>query len=156
MQHMLEHGGVAHRSILCNVLQTSISQVASDIHAVAVLGKVLECCTDEEKMLLIGELLAKQGSLSRMARTRYGHTTAKLVLELADAFSCGLEEAARQLAAEADTLRVTRYGRSVMTCLTSLLDGTPVPRHELSEQMQEDIVEQMHPPSRSMSEALSL
>lgn len=163
MKHMFEHGTASHTTMLSKSMQKSIYQVATDLNAVGVLGKALESCSEDEVALLIGGLLAEKGLLAKMARTRCGHATAKLLLEMADAPS--LEEAHRQLEADVGSLRPTRYGRSVLTCLASLLKGAPVPSDELSEELQLDQLlvqrsgsfgEQVRSRSYSVSEELSL
>jgi len=114
MQHVLEHGTPDHQHRLTLILEKNAREVAWDGRAQAVLGKAL-CHGSPEAQLILARALVRNSALVAMARTRYGSTAVKLVLEIVDGDD--FTEAKRQLSEEMSSLRATRYGRVVVACL---------------------------------------
>jgi len=78
------------------------------------LGKAL-CHGAQEDQLLLAQTLIRHEALVAMSRTRHGSAAVKLVLEVVDGED--QEEAKRQLSEEMTSLRASRYGRVVVSCL---------------------------------------
>jgi pumilio RNA-binding family len=111
VQHMLEHGTDTQRQTLCRTLAPHVSILGLDSYACAVLGKALSHCRSEDQARLAQAILDVPRLLFSMARTRHGHITAKLVLQVAE--GAQLNEAITQLSDNLESLRSSRYGRFV-------------------------------------------
>jgi len=118
MQHVLEHGTESWRREFAKILERKLGAVGTDVNGGAVLGKAFAYATHEDQVSLATGLVSEPGLLVKVARTRYGHGAVKIALQLLS--GSGLADAQQQLLAEADSLRLTRYGRSVLGCLESL------------------------------------
>lgn len=115
MQHVLEQGDASTRHRLSEFLSTHARAVGSDSCGCAVMGKALMLGAGDDQTMLARALLREQGLLAAMARSRYGHTAVKAVLNL-------LEDAERsdaqcQLRNASGALCASRYGRSVLASL---------------------------------------
>lgn len=111
MQHLLEHGQEAQRHLIATQLQQQAFSVASDSFARAVVSKALLYADAHDKVVLARAILQEPGLIASMARTRHGHTGAKLMLVILQGPDC--EEAHRQLSEDVAALRSSRYGRFV-------------------------------------------
>jgi len=115
MQHLLDHGTESQRHRLTSVLVTHAYAMGSDGYACGVVRKALSVSAHDDQVALARALLAERGLLTVMARNRHGHIAAKLVLQALEGDD--LELARRQLAADAQSLSTSRYGRFVVACL---------------------------------------
>jgi len=122
IQHLFEYGTQEQRCRLTGIFEHHAKALGKDDHGRAVLSKALSHVGSEERTSLARALLQEQGLLVRMARTRHGHAAVKSVLMALD----GPErEAARgQLLEGVATLRMSRYGRTVVACLSQPLIGS--------------------------------
>mmetsp|Transcript_9604 Transcript_9604/g.19788 ORF Transcript_9604/g.19788 Transcript_9604/m.19788 type:complete len:430 (-) Transcript_9604:392-1681(-) len=121
MQHLLEHGQASQRRKLIDLLRQNPSVAASDCYARAVISKALNHGAREDQVALSRAVLQEPGLLTTMARTRHGHVAAKFVLLHLD--GPDQDEARRQLIADLEVIRASRYGRFVVACL----DATDAP-----------------------------
>jgi len=116
MQHVLDYGEMEYKKAVCWLMEPHVPTFGVDCYACAVLGKALQSqelnedgsCID----ILVSAILRGSGLLTAMARTRHGHITAKLVVQVAK--SPYIEEAQRQLSTTTESLRSSRYGRFVI------------------------------------------
>lgn len=115
MQHILEHSSSEHKLTLCRMLEPHAATLGADFFACAVLGKALCHGCPKDQSCIAQALLDVPGLLVSMAHTKNGHITAKLVLQLAEVQQ--VHEAQNQIVAAAETLRGSRYGRSVISYL---------------------------------------
>jgi len=116
MQHVLEHGSPDHRHRLTMILKANAQDLAFENSAQAVMVKALCHGTPEDQIQLARALICN-AVLVVMSKSRHGSTAVKLVLNIVDGVD--LDEATRQLSQEVVSLKTTRYGRVVMTCLDS-------------------------------------
>jgi len=114
MQHVLEHGSPDHRHRLTMILKENAQDLAFENSAQAVMVKALCHGTPEDQIQLARALICN-AVLVVMSKSRHGSTAVKLVLNIVDGVD--LDEATRQLSQEVVSLKTTRYGRVVMTCL---------------------------------------
>lgn len=115
MQHILEHGDLAHRSRIARIIEPHVKSMGADVHASAVVGKAMTHCAPEDQKLIARALVRESGLISQMARTRHGHVAAKLVFNVLDGQD--LEQARYQISPDLQNLRGSRYGRFVALCV---------------------------------------
>jgi len=120
MQHILEHGSPEHKHIICGLLEPLAKTLGGGSlqgseYVCAVFGKALCHGSPEDRARLARSVILVPRLLTDIACTRHGHVTAKLVLQAADCEHLGMAQS--QLAAKADFLRQSRYGRFVIACL---------------------------------------
>jgi len=115
MQHLFEYGTQEQRRRLSRLFEQHAKALGKHDHGRAVLSKALSHVGREERASLARALLQEQGLLVRMARTRHGHAAVKHVLEALDGTE--REAAKEQLMDGVQTLRMSRYGRTVVGCL---------------------------------------
>jgi pumilio RNA-binding family len=115
MQHILEHGTPVQKHRLCRMLEPVAHILCLDPHACAVIGKALSHGSPEDRASIARSLLRAPGLLTTIARTRHGHITATLVLQVSEGKQ--LAEAQGELANNVELLRASRYGRVVIACL---------------------------------------
>lgn len=115
MQHVLEHGSENHRQRLIMVLEQHAEVLGPDKHGSALFVTALCYGCANDQATLSSAILKQDGLITAMAATRHGHAAIKLVLDLVT--GADLHNAKCQLAADVDTLRNSRYGRSVLRVL---------------------------------------
>jgi hypothetical protein len=121
MKHILEHGPPEHKSRLCRILASRLAdykrdpKFGEDQFVCAVLSKALEKGCPEDKASLAAAILNVPCLLSKIADDRFGHETARRVLEVtADLLLWPLHQQARDQIQKAQHLRDKRYGRLVV------------------------------------------
>jgi len=132
MQHILEHGAHEHKHKICRLLHPlskTLGSAKGSEYVCAVFGKALCHGSREDRAQLARSVIMVPGLLNAMACSRYGHVTAKLVLQAADCVS--FEAARTQLTATADSLRQSRYGRFVIALMDQAPAATGVPSRSL-------------------------
>lgn len=123
MQQVVEHGTPSQRHRLACVLAQHARAAGSDMTACAVVTKALRHCSEKDARTLAQELVRENRLIARMARSRHGHGAARAMLHWLQ----GEErvEAERQLLAEAASLRTSRYGKSVLSCVSGATSHNP-------------------------------
>lgn len=116
MQHVLEQGTPSQRRRLARLLTMHARVMGADAIACGVVTKALEHCSEQDAMALARALACERRLVVRLARSRHGHGAAKAMLRLLE----GEERAAmeKQLLAETASIRASRYGKSVLACVS--------------------------------------
>lgn len=133
LQQLLEHGSCAHQSLIIQRLLKSVALIGSDSNGVAVLLKALANGSQEERVQLALALNLEPGLILSIARSRYGHAVAQLVVNYLP--EPQKVELCREVAAHSEELRASRYGRLVLNNLESHGSPTDI---DLSLQSDED------------------
>jgi hypothetical protein len=127
MSVLLKHGLNSHRAKIMDLLRARCSTLGADNNGAAVLLSALDYDTDisvsekEELATAIVRARTSNGHLiTRMARTRHGHSTVKAALQvLLRSRKKGAEETLKDalngLRDAEDTLQADRYGRASVT-----------------------------------------
>jgi pumilio RNA-binding family len=115
MQHLVEHGTSEQRRFLSRLLQEHADVVGSDAHAGAVVGKAMTFGSRADQADLARALTRPPGLLPCMARNRHGYSAARATLRVLE--GADYVEACRQILAEEPSLRSSRYGQLVLSCL---------------------------------------
>lgn len=123
MQQVVEHGSPGHKHRLAVVLAQHARAAGSDMIACAVLTKALQHCSEKDAIALAQELVREKRLIARMARSRNGHGAARAMLHWLQGED--KVEAKEQLLAEAASLRTSRYGKSVLSCVSSASSHNP-------------------------------
>jgi hypothetical protein len=114
VQHVLEYGCNAHKRHVIDVLVEHTAVLCSEDGPCTVMNKVLQFGSDEDRKALASAIV-KDGGLVKMARSRFGYIGVRTVLDLLEEGSKEHQLALSQLLARKDRLKVTRYGRSVLS-----------------------------------------
>ncbi|CAE7180450.1 pum [Symbiodinium pilosum] len=122
LQQLLEHGSGAHQSLVIQRLLKSVALIGADSNGVAVLLKALANGSSEERVQLALALNMEPGLILSIARSRYGHAVAQLVVSYLP--EPQKMELCREVAAHSEELRASRYGRLVLNNLES--QGSPI------------------------------
>uniref|UniRef100_A0A7S2PJZ8 PUM-HD domain-containing protein n=1 Tax=Zooxanthella nutricula TaxID=1333877 RepID=A0A7S2PJZ8_9DINO len=119
VQHALEYGTEDQQNCIIAQLTTSIPTMSRNNDACMVLDKALVVSSGSSQATLTKAILDSDGSLVDMAHTRRGHVAVISLLQIVG--RAALEEAARQLAAKEQSLRGSRFGRSVLNAASPQL-----------------------------------
>eukprot|EP00929_Paragymnodinium_shiwhaense_P104565 TRINITY_DN6912_c1_g3_i1.p1 TRINITY_DN6912_c1_g3~~TRINITY_DN6912_c1_g3_i1.p1 ORF type:complete len:420 (+),score=75.39 TRINITY_DN6912_c1_g3_i1:101-1261(+) len=141
IQHVLEYGREDQRRQLTRMLVNQIAAVCTNCYACAVVSKALQHSEDDDKRALARAFVHRPGQtslLTQMARSRHGHVAVRSALNMLK--GADYDEAYRQLSADAQALRQSRYGRSVVASLepydsfaaTASASTTTPPQHDIS------------------------
>lgn len=84
MQHLLAHGQRKHRHGLAEILQTNAANVGSNFYGSAVVGQAMKHVDHEDQVDLARALLHVPGLLVSMARSKHGHSAARLAMQALD------------------------------------------------------------------------
>jgi len=96
-------------------LLKTVALVGSDSNGVAVVLKALTNGSQEERTSLALALHMEPGLILSIARSRYGHAVAQLVVSFLPQQE--KQELCREVTAHAEELRASRYGRLVLNNL---------------------------------------
>mmetsp|Transcript_161144 Transcript_161144/g.284026 ORF Transcript_161144/g.284026 Transcript_161144/m.284026 type:complete len:358 (+) Transcript_161144:64-1137(+) len=84
MQHLLAHGQSEHRHRLAELLQANAAQIGANFYGCAVVGQALKHVSQEDQIALARSLLHVPGLLVTMARSKHGHSAARLAMQALD------------------------------------------------------------------------
>jgi len=112
VQNILEHGLDEHRRWIVKVVAKDIRVLGAESHGCAVVSAALSYGTDADRLALAQILLREPGLLVFLASSRHGHIAVLRTLDLL--VGKELEDARTRLQAEAESLRLSRYGRLVV------------------------------------------
>jgi hypothetical protein len=85
IQHALVHGSEHHRCRLTALLEKEAVDMVANFHASAVIGEALRSSRDRDATTLARTIFQESGLLAQMARTKHGHTAARLVMQVLEA-----------------------------------------------------------------------
>jgi len=112
MQHVLEYGTDIQREHVIAALVPQIAKLSLDNDSCMVLDAALAKSDMEIQDVLVQAIVESEGAVGAMAHTRRGHVVVLSLLELVGGVH--LQEATRQLANQASSLKKSRFGRIVL------------------------------------------
>jgi pumilio RNA-binding family len=111
IQHLIEHGAPSYQRAIMESLASNVRRLGTNPNGAAVITKALTCCElEEDQVLLAKAIVAEDGLLTWMARTRHGSPAVKSVLDVLE--GSDREAACKQLS-EDDSALSSRYGRKI-------------------------------------------
>lgn len=84
VQHLLSHGQSEHRHQLAKLLQANAAEIGANFYGSAVVGQALKHVSQEDQIALARSLLHVPGLLVAMARSKHGHSAARLAMQALD------------------------------------------------------------------------